>query len=346
MKPVRQPLLVPVFTAVLFAACGGGSDGGGSTASSPASAIDSASGTPASAPVGQAGSSGSADPVATAACSLLSPEQQASILGEALSAQPFLGDTSDSTDCTWSASDGSAIGFKITFFTPPDTWLLRTGTPVAVGDEAYVSGDGATLALEADIKGWLVDIWTPANPTGAVTADAMVALGQLLDSVLIANPNDISPGGPGAAGSAPPVVDGGGAGLPGSLIGMSVAIDAPGYLAGSVTASEADIAANFGINCNVFGDFLEVGYRVDAAAPGMVAQSLSFTAAGVAGSGTYPAEFNFLAEVQPPGSSFPFVEFFAKPGEVTWDGGGAFSFTISDDGFGNSISGSVSCSFR
>ena len=43
---------------------------------------------------------------------------------------------------------------------------------------------------------------------------------------------------------------------------------------------------------------------------------------------THPVEFDFLARVQPPTSSFPFVEFFSKPGEVTLAGDG--SLTISE----------------
>ena len=330
----RVALLLPA-VALLVAACGS-STPATSPSPQPSTAESSTGATP------DVPAAGGVDPAQAGSCGVLSQEQMASIFGTASGAGPVFDPSDTAVDCQWSGDGGRQIGYKIEFFNPPDTWLLRTGAAVDVGDEAYVSGEGLTLALEADLKGWLVDIWTPANESGAVTADDLVALAELLDSVLIPNPNDISPGGPGG-GSVDPGAGGGVS--TGALVAMDVTVDAPAYLAGSASISEADIAADFGLRCNLSG-FLEVSFSSVEPRPGMVAELLSFRGdVGDATTGTHPVEFDFLARVQPPGSTFPFVEFFSTPGEVTLAGDGSLTFSISDDGFGNIISGSVRCTF-
>ena len=331
----RVALLLPA-VALVVAACGSSSPATSPT-TQPAVAESSTGGSP------DVPAAGSVDPAQAGSCGVLTQEQMASIFGSATGAAPVFDPSDTGVDCQWSSDDGRQIGYKITFFNPPDTWLLRAGTAVPVGDEAYVSGEGVTLALEADLKGWLVDIWTPANESGAVTADDLVALAALLDSVLIPNPNDISPGGPGG-GSVDPG-SGGGVAIPGALVAMDVTVDAPSYLAGSASVGEAEIAADFSYRC-VLSGFLEVSFQPAAALPGLAAEVLSIRGdVGDATTGTHPVEFDFLARVQPPTSSFPFVEFFSQPGEVTLAGDGSLTFTISDDGFGNSVTGSVRCSF-
>lgn len=284
---------------------------------------------------------GAGDPSTTPACALLSAEQLAPLIGEVGSTDvPFEDD--QQTQCVWNGSDGRSVGVRISYFLPPDSWLRRTGTAVAVGDEAYVEGEGATLQLEADIKGWLVDMWAPGNEAGAVTVETLTAIGQLLDATLIANPNDISPGGPGVPGDAgdpgsvPPLA--GGAGVVDTI---TLTVDTPEYLAGSATA-----ASDGSFTCANFGDFFEFGFRLEAPVEGLVVERLLIQADSINGAEMFPARFDLFAEVPPPGGGFPFVEVFSKDGTVTWDGSGSGTFTMDDDGFGNSVTGTFTCTFQ
>lgn len=142
---------------------------------------------------------------------------------------------------------------------------------------------------------------------------------------------------------------------PGMMFGVvdtfDLAVDSPSHLVGSVALTGLATADPFDVpRCLDSMGFLDVGYSVeDSTTTGLPFEDLNITADGIDGPGTYPATFSMSSPVGPPGGGFPFTEVFGAEGEVTLttvgDPSGTISgtFTIADDGFGNPVTGSWSC---
>jgi len=308
---------VALLSVSLLAACG--SD---SKKSAPDESIPDAGSVPTS--DGGPVAAGSVDPAVTEGCDILTPEQMASILGSAEDPyNPNL--TSDEvTDCQWYTDDGRSIGFQIQLQTAAGSQLLRTGEPVDVGTEAYVAA-GAFPRFEATIHGWDVLIF---GLEGAVTTDDVVALGRLLESVLAERT-----GGGGESGE----------GASGTLTDMSVTIDAPANLAGTMTLADLQAQATSFSMCggpwtlNSIGKLFTVMYEFgvmtgDVASPAPVV-GFSLTVQGdYTGPGVYVAEMGFAtssANVNGVGSMT------VNPDQLS----GSFTFSDASD----TITGSWTC---
>ncbi len=123
---------------------------------------------------------------------------------------------------------------------------------------------------------------------------------------------------------------------------MTLGFDAPTTVAGSIGRSGLAAAEPTAIDvrCMDFGGFVEVGYTPES--PGeMPVEFFVLTADAVEGPGTYVATITLSAPDAPAGS-MPFTEVTGQEGELTLTGDLAGSFSV-DDGFGNAITGSFSC---
>lgn len=126
------------------------------------------------------------------------------------------------------------------------------------------------------------------------------------------------------------------------LDAMTLGFDAPAPVAGSITRSGLAAAdpMSVDVRCMDLGGYLELSYS--AVTPGeMPVEFFTLTADGVAGPGTYTATITLTAPNAPAGS-MPFTEVTGKEAQLTVTGDLAGSFSV-DDGFGNAITGSYSC---
>jgi hypothetical protein len=124
---------------------------------------------------------------------------------------------------------------------------------------------------------------------------------------------------------------------------FELTVDAPAHLAGSVRLEGLAADTLSAPRCMNAGGFLDVSYSVeDGSTTGLPFEMFSFTADGAEGPGTYTASFNLSAQVPPPNGGMPFTEVFGQEGEVTLtdDASGTF---VTDDGYGNAVTGSWSC---
>lgn len=299
-------IAVALVALSLLAACGSDSKKSASTTSTPdGGSVPSAESVPV---VGEP-----VDPSVTEGCEILTPEQMASILGQAEDPyNPNL--TSDEvTDCQWYTDDGRSIGFQIQLLTAAGSQLLRSGEPVDVGAEAYVEG-GDFPRFEGTLHGWDVLIF---GLNGPVTTDDVVALGRLLDSVLAER---TTTGGDG------------GEDVVGTLTDMSVTIDSPANLAGTMTLADLQAQTTSLALCGgpwtlnsigkIFTVVYEYGVMTGSATSPAPVVGLSLEVQGdYTGQGVYVAKMRFAtntAEVNGVGSMT------VDPGELTG------SFTYSD----------------
>jgi len=277
-----------------------------------------------------AAESGPVDPATTPGCSILTQEQMASVFGSAEGQwNPNEGRT-DVAECQWSSSDGRIISFQIDLVNSPATMFQRVGDTVSVGNEAY-SQPGAFPRLEADIAGWYVLIY---GLEGVVTTDDTLALGQVLAGALLDRSQ--------STGGAPDGGDGGEA-VAGTLTDMSVTIDSPANLAGTMTLADLEAQATSLALCggpwtlNSVGKRFTVAYEFGVLSGGVTAPApvvgLSLEVQGdYTGQGVYVATMRFAtntAEANGVGSMT------VDAGELTG------SFTYSDAS--GTITGSWMC---
>ena len=279
-------IIAPLCLLALLTACGSDNKDAGPADESSATTAAGA------APDDSGGSAATVDPAVTKGCDILTAEQMASILGEAHDPyNPNLNRT-DVTDCQWYTADGRSIGFQIDLQNEPSTVLLRRGQSVDVGNEAYVEG-GDFPRFEADIHGWPVLAY---GLEGAVTADDVVALGRLLDAVL--GERSASGGDSSADGDEGSTDDG----LV-TLTAMTVTIDQPAKIAGTMTLADLNSASSLAM-CGgpwtsdsigkMFTVVYEYGLMTDGATSPAPIVGFSLTAQSeYIGPGRYEAQMRF-----------------------------------------------------
>lgn len=283
-------IIPPLVLLALVTACGSDTKEPASTAGdSPATVAGSDSGSGADGTDG-----GTVDPAVTEGCDILTPEQMASVLGEAQDPyNPNLSRT-DVTDCQWYSADGRSIGFQIDLLNEPDAVLLRRGRAVEVGNEAFVEG-GDFPRFEADIHGWPVLAY---GLNGAVTVDDVVALGRLLDAVLA----DRAASGDGSEAGTDDTVAADGVVM---LTDMTVTIEKPARLAGTMTLADLNSTSSLAMcggpwTMNSIGKMFTVVYEYGVMADTSTSPApiigLSLTAQGeYYGPGRYEAQMRFAS---------------------------------------------------
>lgn len=168
------------------------------------------------------------------------------------------------------------------------------------------------------------------------------------DAVATVAPSEAPSDDAGATAATEPVVvtapAGGGEAPMGLMVldAMTLSFDAPAPVVGSISRSGLAAAdpMSVDVQCMDFGGYLELRYTPTT--PGeMPVEFFTLTADGVEGPGTYTASITLSAPDAPAGS-MPFTEVTGQEAQLTVTGDLAGSFSV-DDGFGNAITGSYSC---
>lgn len=329
----RIPLVV-AGSLLLLAACSSDSgsddvaDGGRQVTLAPG-ATDGADG----------GSTGAAlvDPSVTEGCSILTQEQMASILGDAEGQWNSNATRPEElAECQWYSADGRSIAFQVFMQDLPEDNLPLDDEPVDVGNGGYFHEAGGIPFLDADIRGWLVAV---TGVQGAVTREQVIALAELLDSVLIDRSS--SSVGAGSGGSTDGGTDGAEDGLV-TLTDMSVTINEPASIAGTMTLADLTQPASFSMcggpwTLDSVGRIFTVMYEFGVFSDGVTSPApvvgFSLEVQGdYTGPGVYIAQMRFATssdEVNGVGSAT------VNPDQLTG------SFTYSDAG--GTITGSWAC---
>ena len=318
-------IVVALLSVSLLAACGSDSKKSAPTESVPdGGSVPSSDGGPVA--------DGSVDPSVTEGCSILTQEQMASIFGEAEGQWNSNAANADElAECQWYTADGRSIAFQIFMLDLPEDNLPTDGEPVAVGNGGYYRESGGIPSLDVDIRGWWV---RSVGVQGTVTREQVIALAELLNSVLIERSASTVGGASGGDG---------GEGAVGTLTDMSVTIDAPANLAGTMTLADLQAQATSLALCGgpwtlnsigkIFTVIYEFGVMTGAATSPAPVVGLSLEVQGdYTGPGVYVAKMRFATntdEVNGVGSMT------VNPGELTG------SFTFSDAS--GTITGSWMC---
>lgn len=281
MRRIISPLLL----LALLAAC--------SSDSKKSDTTDAQGGSQVTLADGSQGTAGPVDPAVTEGCSILTQEQMASIFGDAEGQWNANAANADElAECQWYSADGRSIAFQIFMLDLPDGNLPTTDERVDVGIEAYYHEAGGIPFLDANIRGWLVGV---TGVQGTVTRDQVLALAGLLDSVLIdRSQSAVGQGGSGDDGSA----DGGDGTV--TLTDMSVTIDQPASVAGTMTLADLTSTSSFAM-CGgpwtldslgkIFTVVYEFGVMTDGVTSPAPVVGFSLTAQGeYSGPGMYPAD--------------------------------------------------------
>lgn len=280
MRRIISPLLL----LALLAAC--------SSDSKKSDTTDAAGGSEVTLGDGGQTTAGTVDPAVTPGCSILTQEQMASIFGDAEGQWNANSANADElAECQWYSADGRSIAFQIFMLDLPDGNLPTTDERVEVGVEAYYHETAGIPFLDANIRGWLVGV---TGVQGTVTRDQVLALARLLDSVLIERSQSaVAAGGSSDGGS----TDGSDVV---TLTDMSVTIDQPASIAGTMTLADLNSTSSLAI-CGgpwtldslgkMFTVVYEFGVMTDGATSPAPVVGFSLTAQGeYTGPGMYPAD--------------------------------------------------------
>ena len=321
--------------ALALAACGGESS---SSSTSPATGASPSSPGATTAPgdTTWGGPGGALDPRSTSGCQLLTAEQMATITGDVTTSYDnYAADPSAGAGCSWTGSNGRTMQFVIPFADDPATmtYLDEPSLQAGVGEkgiiyQAYQDKTGYPI-VEASINGWYVR-FDPLGPDDvSYTDDEVVAFARLFQGALVARPAEMAPPtslpGPGAPGE--------------GALSVLAAIEAPTYLAGSASVGrDLDPA----LTCSHDG-YLNVGYRLlPEPVEGFAPESLAVEVAAISGSGTYEGDIDLYALVSPQ-DGYSYLELLSAPATVIWDEATLTATFSADDGFGHTITGSLTC---
>lgn len=278
-------IISPLVLLALLTAC--------SSDSKKSDTTDAAGGSEVTLGDGGQATGGPVDPAVTPGCSILTQEQMASIFGDAEGQwNPNEAHADELAECQWYSADGRSIGFQIFMLDAPEGNLPTTDERVDVGVEAYYHEAGGLPFLDANIRGWLVNV---TGIQGTVTRDQALALGRLLDTVLIDRSQSAAGGGGSSDGGS---TDGGDGSV--TLTDMSVTIDQPASIAGTMTLADLTSTSSLAI-CGgpwtldslgkIFTVVYEFGVMTDGATSPAPVVGFSLTAQGeYAGPGMYPAD--------------------------------------------------------